>query len=164
MAEKKQYKLDLSAVLSALDRRDLEFYSRLPEEEQKHYQPLVLMRYMSSLKDQNSNSAYAIMAVNDLVNINFWNLSKHKELQHLLLCITGLGKQQYRPWLSAKTKRKTSKIHDWLHTQYPEYNDYEIELLKNSFDLDTWKEMVKNAGLSDSETKVLIDAWKQQSK
>lgn len=164
MAEKKQHKLDLTTVLNALDRRDLEFYSRLTEEEQKHYQPLILMRYMSSLKDQNSNSAYAIIAVNDLVNIDFWNLSKHKELQHLLMCITGLGKQQYRPWLSSKTKRKANKIIDWISNQFPEYNDQEIELIKESFDTATWIDTIKNAGLSDSETKSLIDAWKQQNK
>lgn len=164
MAAKKEYKLDLTAVLSALDRQDLEFYSRLSDDEKKSYTPLILMRYMSSLTDQNQNSAYAILATNDLVNIGFWNLSKYPELQHMLLCLSGLGKKQYRTWLSTKKSKKSSKILNWLTEQYPHFNDLELEIFISKFTKDTWKEYLEQHGLDDKEVKELTEAWKKIQK
>jgi hypothetical protein len=161
MAVKKTYKLDLNTVLQALDRKDLGFYSRLSEEEKKAYVPLVLMRYMSSLTDQSKMAAYAVIATNDLVNIGFWELSKHPELQHQLLCLTGLGGKQYRTWLSAKRKKKSNKIDDWLLERLPEMNDDELSLFKSEHDTKSWTTFVKGSGVSDAEVKDLIDAWKK---
>jgi len=163
MAAAKQYKLDISEVLSALDRRDLEFYNRLTDDEKKGYSTIVLMRFMSSLNSQNPNAAYAVLAANDLVNIGFWNLSKHPELQHKLLCLAGLGSKQYRPWLAAKNGKKLSKIDQWLLTKFPELNQDEISILKTSYDTKSWASFVKGSGASDVEVKEMIDAWKKQT-
>ena len=163
MAAAKQHKLDLGDVLSALDRCDLGYYNKLTDEEKKGYTPLVLMRSMSSLNMQNPNAAYAVMAANDLVNIGFWNLSKHPELQHQLLCLTGVGSKQFRPWLSAKNSKKSNKIDQWLLDKFPSLNDDELQILKSSYDSKSWAAFVKSSGVSDSEVKELIDAWKKQA-
>jgi len=164
MAAKKAYKLDLMSVLQALDRRDLGFYSRLTEEEKKGYSPLVLMRYMSSLTDQNSNAAYSIIATNDLVNIGLWELGKHPELQHLLLCLTGLGGKQYRPWMATKRGRRTSsKIDSWLLEIWPDLSDDELEIIRSQHDTKSWTEFVKSSGVNDAKVKELVEAWKKQT-
>ena len=164
MAAKKAYKLDLGTVLIALDRKDMEFYGQLTEEEKKGYSALVLMRYMSSLTDQNRNAAYAVIATNDLANVGFWNLSKHPELQHKLLCLAGLGGKQYRPWMATKKRRRgIGKIEEWLLERFPEMNDDELLILKSSFDAKSWIEFVKGSGVSDTELKQLTEAWKKQS-
>ena len=163
MATKKVYKLDLMAVLQAIDQRNLHFYSSLTEGEKSGYVPLVLMRYISSLTDQNKNAAYAVLATNDLVKIGFWNLTKHPELQHLLLCLAGLGSKQYRPWLSAKRTKKTfGKIDEWLMEIYPDINEDELDIIKSSYELESWKSFVAGSGLSDKQIKELVDAWKKQ--
>lgn len=161
MAAKKEYKLDLTTVLAALDRQNLDFYAKLSDDDKKSYVPLVLMRYMSSLTDQNQNAAYAILATNDLVNIGFWNLSKHPELQHLLLCLTGLGKKQYRTWLPTKKSKRSNKVHNWVGEQFPHFNDQEIELFISKFDKDSWKLYLESYGLDDKELKELVEAWKK---
>lgn len=161
MTAKKTYKLDLTAVLSAIDRQDFNFYNRLSEEEKKSYVPLILMRYMSSLTDQNQNTAYAILATNDLVNVGFWNLSKHVELQHMLLCLTGLGKKQYRTWLPNKKSKKSNKISQWLSEQNPELNETEINIMISKFSKESWESYLKDFGLDDKEVKELTDAWKK---
>jgi hypothetical protein len=163
MAVGKQHKLDLGEVLNALDRQDYDYYGRLTEEEKKGYTPLVLMRYMSSLNAQNSKAAYAVMMANDLVNIGFWNLSKHPELQHKLLCLTGIGGRQFRPWLAAKNSKKINKIDKWLIERFPGLNEDEIQILKSSHDSKTWAAFVKGSGASDAEVKEMIEAWKKQS-
>ena len=163
MAAGKQHKLDLGEVLNALDRRDLGYYSRLSDEEKKGYAPLVLMRYMSSLNGQNNNAAYAVMAANDLVNIGFWNLSKHPELQHQLLCLSGIGGKQFRPWLSAKNSKKLNKIDQWLINKFPDLNNDEVQIFKSLHDSKSWATFVKGSGASDAEVKEMIEAWKKQS-
>ena len=162
MTQDKKYKLSLTEVLNAIDKRDLDYYNRLSVDEQKSYVPLVLMRYMSSLTDQHPHAAYAVMATNDIVNIGFWSLSKHPELQHKLLCLAGLGSKQYRPWLGAKSK-KTSKIHTWLQEQLPHLNPAEIDIIIQNHTADTWNDFIKSSGVSDAEVKELIAAWKKQS-
>ena len=158
----KQYKLDLMSTLQAIDKRDLGFYSRLTDDERKGYAALVLMRYMSSLTDQNKSAAYSVIATNDLVNVDFWTLSKHTELQHLLLCLTGLGGKQYRPWIATKKNKKTNKIDDWILEQTPDANEDEISIIKQQYDLKSWTQLLKDSGASDSTVKSLVDEWKKQ--
>ena len=163
MASDKKYKLDIGEVMQALDRRDIGYFSRLTDEEKKSYTPLVLMRFMSSLNAQNPNAAYAVMAVNDLVNVGFWNLSKHPELQHLLLCLTGVGGKQFRPWLAAKNSKKSNKIDQWLMEKYPHLNEDEVSILKSTYDDKSWAKFVKGSGATDAEVKEMVEAWKKQS-
>ena len=162
MAAKKSYKLDLTAVLQAIDRKDLRFYSNLSDEEKKGYSPLILMRFMSSLTDQNRNAAYAVIAANDLVNMGFWTLSKHPELQHMLMCMAGLGGKQYRPWLATKRSKRSGKVDEWLMERFPDINEDELSLIKGSHDLESWKEFVKGSGEPDSRVKELVEAWKKK--
>lgn len=163
MAAQKQHKLDLGLVLQALDKRDLLFYSKLTDEDKKHYTPFVLMQFMGSVTDQNNMAAYAALATNDLINIGFWNLGKHPELLHLLMCVAGLGSKQYRPWLTTKKKKSSSAIIDsWLIEQQPDLNDDEINIIKQSYDTKSWTEMVKSSGISDEKVKELVAAWKKQ--
>lgn len=160
----KQYKLDLANVLQAIDKRDLTFYSRLNDEEKKGYVPLVLMRYISSVTDQNKNAAYAVLATNDLVNVGFWQLDKHKELQHKLLCLSGLGSKQYRPWLSYKSRKSKNKIYEFLAEQYSSLNDDEIELIYSHLSIDEFKDFLNQSGLTDKEIKELLAEWKKVKK
>jgi len=84
--KKREYKLDIMEVLKALDMGDRAYYDGLTDEEKKAYVPLVIMRWMSALPDQNSARHYSVLAVNDLVNVGFWELSKHTEL-NICCCV-----------------------------------------------------------------------------
>lgn len=160
----KQYKLDLASVLQAIDKGDMSYYSRLNEEEKKAYVPLVLMRYISSVTDQNKNVAYAVLATNDLVNVGFWQLDKHKELQHKLLCLAGLGTKQYRPWLAYKSRKSKNKIYEFLSQTYPELNQDEIEVMHSQLTTETFKDFLLKNGLTDKVIKDLMAEWKKHNK
>lgn len=161
MVKQKENKLELSRVLAALDNQDLDFYNKLDADEKKAYVPVVLMRYMSSLSDQNQNSAYAILATNDLVNVGFWSLYKHPELQHMLLCVAGLGSKQYHTWISAKKLKNSNKLHQYVCEIYPQFNHSEIELFLSKFTSSTWKEFLINSGADDDSLKELLSLWKK---
>lgn len=163
--EKKKYALELSRVLSELDRGNKNFYNNLTPEEKKAYQPLILMRYMSSLGDQSRNKEYAIIAINDLVNIGFWQLSKYPDLQHLLMCAGSLGSKQYHQWIPLKSKKSsTNAIDSFFRELYPDTNDTELDILKTSYTRDSFKTLCHQAGKSDKEVKDLMDDWKKLSK
>lgn len=162
MSTKNPHALDLRSILNAIDRRNLSYYKDLTSEEKKHYVPLNIMRFMSSLNSQNPNAFYAVIAVNDLVNIGFWSLSKHPELQHLLLCLTGIGGGQNRPWMAISRKKKSGKISAWLSEQHPHLNDEEIEIIKSQYDTKSWKEHLRSSGISDKEVNELVEAWKKE--
>lgn len=162
---KKKYGLDLQRVLGELDAGNRGFYAGLSQEEKKSYVPLVLMRYMSSLGDQSPNQAYAIIATNDIVNIGFWQLNKHPELQHMQLCLAGLKRKQYRPWIPAKGKTSKSKLVDEFFSElHPGVNSEELEILKSAYDSDSFKRLLYAAGKSDQEVKALMEDWKKLTK
>jgi hypothetical protein len=145
-------------VLPALDKRDKIFYSKLSDEEKKGYSSLILMRAMSFLTDQNPDIAFQILMVNDIVNIGFWQLSKHPELQHQLLCCAGLGIKQYHPWVSTKSKQsKTPVIDSLLIELYPGINHVELKILRDKYDGESIKTLAQDAGKSDAEIKKLLD-------
>lgn len=157
----KKHDLELSKVLAAIDSGDREFYSKLTPEEKKAYTPVVLMRYMSSVSDQHANKAYAIVATNDLVNIGFWQMSKHPELQHRLFCIAGLGGKQYRPWIAKGKTSKTKLVDEFLMELHPGINSDELGILRSTFDDASFKSLLHSAGKSDQQVKALMDDWKK---
>jgi hypothetical protein len=160
----KKYKLDLTTVLQAIDRRNLTFYSNLNEEEKKAYVPLILMRYISSVTDQNKNAAYSVLATNDLVNVGFWQLDKHKELQHMLLCLCGLGGKQYRPWIGLKNRKTKNKIIEFLYEYFPNQKIDEIEIIYDSMDYESFLDFLNTSGISSAEVKNLTAEWKKLNK
>lgn len=163
----KKHKLDLfGTVLPSLDRGDKKFYNSLSDDEKKDFAPLVLMRYMSFVADHSPKKEWAILAVNDLVNIGFWQLSKnHKELQHLLICVGSTGSKQYHQWVPAKSRKsENSAVDEFFRELYPSANNTELSILKTSYDNASFKQLLIDAGKSDQEIKTLLESWKKNSK
>jgi len=155
-------RLDLKVVLPAIDRKDLDYYNRLSDDDKKLYVPLVLMRCMSSLGPQNESAAYAVMITNEIVNKLLFQLGKHPELLHMLLCLTGTGKTQYRPYIGASSKTTSSKvIDDFLIGLYPTINETELNILKSQHNKDTLQKLGEDAGLSKAEIKELVEDAKK---
>jgi hypothetical protein len=156
---KKTYKLDLFSVLTSIDQGNMNFYENLSEEEKKGYVPLLLMRYMSSLPSQNAQCGDAVIMVNDLVNVGHWELTKHPELQHKLMCITGLGRRQNRPWISKRKNVATKKLNEFFKQQYPDVNEDELEILINMYDKTSIKQLAIECGLTPEEAQVIAKEY-----
>ena len=160
--KKREYKLDIKEVLGAIDRGDLSYYTSLTEEERKAYVPLVIMRWLSALPDQNPSKQWAVVATNDLVNVGFWELSKHPELQHMLMCAAGTGRRQFHEWIPAGGRRsKTKKLDEYLLARHPDADHDELDLLRQTLDRKSFKEHLEQEGLADKEIKELLDELKK---
>ena len=84
----KEYKNDIFEVIKQIDRKNYNYYDSLTDEQKKEIQPYTLMRWMSTVSDEQSHQKYNI-TINNNVNKYFWELSKYKDLQFKLLCTSG---------------------------------------------------------------------------
>jgi len=88
---------------------------------------------------------------NDIVNTHFNSLRLHPELQFRLLQVCGIGSKQYHAWIPPSKKEKSNKVKNWLESQFPEYNDDEIDLLFRNNTTDELKSFAMEKGLQDKE-------------
>lgn len=159
---KKQYKLDLfKQTLPALHRRNGNFYASLSEEERKEIAPLVLMRWISAV-DSTADADTMIWMVNELVNMDFWVLSKHPELQWRLMAAANTGRSQRNTWIPGTKKKNLSKVDKLLLELYPSLNDQELNLVRSKLDKDSLKQLLRDMAMPDNEMKAIMNDYKNQ--
>lgn len=147
--------IPLKDMMSAIDRRDFDFYSRLSKAEKKAFSPWMTMRYASSARGMDAY--HYLLMVNDIVNVEFNTLKNHPELQWKLLATCGIGHNTFHPWVPpGKGKTRTTKIGKFLHTMYPTLNRKEVELLEKMNSKDDLKELARSYGMDDKEIKELL--------
>ena len=94
----KEYKNDIFEVIKQIDRKNYNYYDSLTDEQKKEIQPYTLMRWMSTVSDEQSHQKYNI-TINNNVNKYFWELSKYKDLQFKLLCTSGQSGFNRHQWI-----------------------------------------------------------------
>lgn len=128
MTAKKEPAIPLKDIMAALDKKDREFYDKLSSTQKKAFSAWMMMRYASSV--QGKNAAQYIFMVNELVNKNFSDISRHPELQWLLMSAVGSGKVEYHPYVKPpNSRKKKDKITEFLSDLYPHLKNDEIALL-----------------------------------
>ena len=151
--KKKESTLSLTVELPAMDFGNKMFYRNLSDEHKKEISLWVLMRFMSS---SQGNAEHHIMMVNDLVNHNFNNLSKHPELQWMLLSLCGTGKKQYHPWIAPPKGIKKNRLEEAILVHYPLLKDEDLELLMKVNTKEDFEEFFRSNGWEDKAIKELF--------
>ena len=153
MAKKPQ--IPLADVMLAIDRKRRDWYDGLNDEQVKAFSAWMMMRYASSV--QGSNAASYLFMVNECVNKNFSDLSKHPELQWLLFTLCGSGKKEFHPYIKPPTSRKKkNRIAEWLSEMYPLAKSDEIDLIMELNDKTELRELALENGMTDKEIKELF--------
>ena len=145
-------KLDLSTTLTAIDRKDYDYYNNLSDDYKKLYTAFVLMRFMSSATNSGGLHDYHVQMINDYVNADFWILSKYPDLQHKLLCLCGIGTKQFHKWIPNKKEKKPKWV-DLVIQNNSSLNIEEIEILKKIYTYDDIFNIAVQLGKSDKEAK-----------
>lgn len=153
-------KLDLGKTLNALNNRDLDYYAKLSDEEKKKYAPIVLMRYMSSAPNQKGLHEAHLVYVNELVNDNFWSLTKFPEFQHMLLATCGLNMNVRHDWIAMPKRKKVDGLRDYFKQIYPDLNDLEYQLVVQNTSSEEFVETAKSRGILDKEVGKLLEQFK----
>jgi len=149
---KKAPQIPLKDVMAAIDKKDRGFYNRLTDEQKKAFSAWMMMRYCSSV--QGRDAANYIYMTNELVNYQFMEVSKHPELQWLLLSACGTGKIGFHPYLKPpNSRKKKNKIFDFISNLYPHMKIEDIENMINLNTIDDLKEYAKENGYDDKSIK-----------
>jgi hypothetical protein len=128
MTNKKQPAISLKDIMTALDKKDKNFYLNLSDEQKKAFSAWMMMRYASSV--QGKNAAHYVFMVNELVNKNFSDVSRHPELQWLLMSAAGVGQVEFHPYIKPpNSRKKKDRITDFLSEIYPHLKHDEIAML-----------------------------------
>lgn len=123
---------DLFAFLGKLNKRNLEAYDNLSDEDKKAAHPFVIMRWLTGTSDQAQ-----IVRINTFANRYMFSLGQEKELLFKLLAASCTGKTNRTKWIkgpgSGSTKLSVQIIKDRYNCSTREAEQY-IDLL-NAEDL-----------------------------
>lgn len=133
-------------VLPKLDARDFQWAKDLSDDELKAAAPFIIMKFMSASSSKGFEE-YHIMAVNEVVNKNFWEVSNHKKLQMMLLAACGTGKKQYH-YFPGKSPKDTAK-YKYLREKYPLWKADEIEMMMEKLSGSDMISLAKSFGMQD---------------
>jgi len=153
MAKKPQ--IPLKEIMAAIDKKDRNFYNNLSDEGKKAFSAWMMMRYCSSV--QGRDAANYIYMTNELVNYQFSEVSKHPELQWLLLSACGVGKIQFHPYLKPpNSRKKKNKIYEFVSNIFPHMK---AEDVNNMIDINTKEELVAFAQSHGYDDKTIKDIF-----
>ena len=100
--------LQIKDIMAAVDRKDYNYYTNLSDEQRKSMNLWMTQRYASSV--QGKFAGHYLVMINEFMNTNWSDISKHPELQWKLMCLAGVGKSQFHPFVKVpKAKRKKDK-------------------------------------------------------
>lgn len=134
--------LSIKAEMSAIDKKNRNWYNDLTADEKKKVSPWMLMRYASSVKhDVIDFEEHYLEWTNELVNVHFNTLRHHPELQIQLLQVVGIGSNQFHPWIAPGKRGKSDKMVELVATKYPYLNDDEINIYLNTLSVKQVKDL-----------------------
>lgn len=146
-------KLDIKRELSAVNKKDYDFYSNLTDEEKKAFSPYILMRFVSNPSD-NDAQEYCVERINEFVNKNFSLLSKNdKELLWKLYAASGLGINLKYQYLAAGKKEKADKIEKLLAELNPAMKMSDIKLMASFMSQKDKEELFDKMGFDKKKRK-----------
>jgi hypothetical protein len=150
----KERKLDIfQEVLPAVDRRNMDFWNKMTDEQKKEFSPWLIQRWVSSVDGSPEVQEYFIQAINERVNINMKELKNHPELSWMLLASCGIRKAYRRSWIGASKGIKKDKISDFIAELYPSAGEQEIELMRVINNEEELKQVAEQMNLNRSEIK-----------
>lgn len=113
-----------------------------------------------------------IQMLNELVNVNFWELNKHPELVYKLLCLVSVVTDtsvKQRTWIPFSKSNKSSdseifkifkkSISDVGSSQF---NIQEYKILLQNTSKDEFEKMLKDMGYQDNDRKSLLKKYKTE--
>lgn len=149
-------KLSIQNEMRQFDSKNRDFWDELTDEERKKFSPFLMIRWGAGVEGSADMQEWYIRAVNERLNHNFFELSKHPKLQWLLATTVspGLGSQRHY-WQSTKKREgnTNSKLVKFLANLRPDLKQDDVELLASLNDIKTVKEWARNAGYSEQDIK-----------
>jgi hypothetical protein len=141
--------IPLNQILSALDRKDREFYDNLDDELKKKFSAFLMLKYGASVYGVPELEQYYILSTNKHANKHMFDLAAHPKLQWLLLTTIspGMGTQRHQ-WIKAKPKPKNAgaPIKKQLAELFPNMKDDDLDVLASMTTKKELNQYIKDHG------------------
>jgi len=143
--------IPLNKILTAIDRKDRDFYDNLDADFKKGFSPFLMLRYASSVQGDPELEHYYIASTNHYANPGMLEspLPKHPKLQWLLFTAVspGLGTMRHN-WIKQKPKPKGkgSDVRKALAEIYPTMKDCDLDVLSTIVTKKELKQYIKDLG------------------
>lgn len=156
-------KLDIFETMKQADRKNLNYLEQQTPKMAASFTPLVAMRWFSAVADNSPLRDYHLIITNEILNKNFWVLSKYPELQWKLMAACGSGTVSRRQWIPMAKRKQISKVQQFMLEWYPNANNDELDLLTQSMTRDDFENFVKSTGATDSELEDILAAHDKET-
>ena len=158
----KKPSLDIKDEMYWADKKNFNWLDQMDPDLAKTFSPLIAMKWFSVVEGDTDTMGYHIFTANEYLNLNHWDMSKTPDLLWRLMCGQGLGSPQRHGWIKLATAKKLiSKVDQIFIKMYPHLNTEEVVLLRSKYDKDSFKELLRDMGLPDTEIKPLVDDFKK---
>lgn len=143
----KTFNNNIFQVLTHIDKKDYNYFKNLSDEQLNEMQPYTLLKWLSHVSTDNNKAEYYTLVTNELVNNNFWKMSKYKDLQIQLLCACGCGSWTKHSWLKVKTASKKDKKIAELRKFFYNLTDEEFEYKIKNMNKKELEDTYNNLGI-----------------
>lgn len=151
-------RLDIDDVLTAIHRKDRDFYSGLSEEEKKEFSPFLTLRWLSATP--GDHSLHYLISCNEIANVRMDELRHYPELQYRLMTVCGVGRRQGKGYIkAARPSSSPSRVLDFLSRYHPRANDCELNLILSKMDRHEFNDLVEQSGLPERDAKAIKTAY-----
>ena len=155
----KARKLDIHALLNAVDRRDGDWLSEQPEDARNEFAPLVAMRWATGVTDGVA-AAYMLWLINYRVNRHLFDLQKHPDLCFRLLASCGRNKRLSRQWMAGPQRTMgDNKALGLLAEHHPMASETELRILLSLYTRESFADWLADCGIAKDEAKDCLKAY-----
>jgi len=150
-------KLTLREIIAATDFKAFDLWDEVTPEQRKSIPMYLLVRYCSLKKGTKEEQIKNIKRVNERLNKNFFNLSKHPKLQWQLACASSISPKKERgfEWVGYK-KSEGNKRQKFIEALFPYYKQDELDLMNKILSDEDLKNRARDLGYEESEIKKLL--------
>jgi hypothetical protein len=151
-----KYQLPIDQVMTAVDLRKGDYYSKLEADELKSLSTYMAQRWGSQVQSTQDLQEYYLTTVNDLSNLDYIAVgSNHDELRWRTLALCGIGHKMRHEFIPPKGAKK-DKLTAWLIEQFPALGDDEIELFRVLNDNNVLEDIAISKNTGNKELKDLF--------
>ena len=146
--------LEIKYEMQAYDRKDRAYYDNFTDDDRKKFSTYLMLKYGANVGGGKDMQAYYLMATNERVNKNFFDIGRHPKLQWLL-CTTvspGMGAKRHY-WIKASKGNGNQKAFKFIESQYPHLSREEIDIMVKLNTTEQLKELARNLGWDDKRIK-----------
>ena len=151
-----KYQVPIDQVMTAVDLRKGDYYSKLSDEDRKSVSTYMSQRWASQVQGTRDVQEEYLIGVNEYSNVDYIaTTSAHEELRWRAIALCGLGFKQRHEFIPPKNQKK-DKLTAWLIKQFPSMSNEEIELFKTINGTDVFEDIAVSQNMGNKELKDLF--------